>query len=129
MLGEVIRRSKTPDGMDIVLWESDFDLADNYSIMCYPVAQNTGSYGWVRRGETFCLTLDRFNRNAIETFFNLEKGKVKIRELWKYFWYPDRDAFYLGMINHEKFTPEEWEKWQSGNYTGWETEVETEVKS
>lgn len=69
----VLDRNKTPDGIDIVLW--DFDYGTHfYSIMAYPIAEHTdydNPFG-VIRGKRLCLEIE---------FKNLEEAEQSFKEL------------------------------------------------
>lgn len=60
---KVLERAKTPDGIDIQLEDWSDGNTEEYldlyglDIGAYPVAKNTGKWGWVRGGETFRLTI------------------------------------------------------------------------
>lgn len=76
MLGKPVRRGKTPDGMDLVLWDHDND--DGYTLMTYPVAKRSSenSFG-PQKGKVFCCPLIA----GVKEFLRLEKGETDLYRL------------------------------------------------
>ena len=110
MLGRPIGRARTPDpdkGFDIVLWNHQDD--PGYTIMCYPTS--VWWYGFVDRGEKFCLPLD-VGVVGREVFEQLKNGEVSLIDLWGYFSDPFKHGFLLGWLNSALPTEENYRTWK-----------------
>ena len=99
---KIIKETKTPNGIDIQLedWQDR-----GLQIGAYPIAKNTGKYGWIKRGETFRLTISSnkymnyTDDNVKSDFEALESGAKTLEDLAKHFWNGKKDMFYLGMVS------------------------------
>ena len=106
---KVIERATMPDGTKILLKDlSAFnteDLPDLYglTISVYPVAKNTGKYGWIRSGEKFLISISQnkytgySNDDVRADFEALKSGEKKLEDLAAHFWNGEKDMWYLGM--------------------------------
>lgn len=100
---EILEETTMPDGTEIELEL----LRGEYVIGVYPVAKNTGKYGWVRGGRRFRLTIaeNRYRNysaeNLKEDFESLKAGTKTLEDLSEYFWNGKKDMWYLGMIEKE----------------------------
>lgn len=62
---KVIERATMPDGAEIYLedWsdKNTEQFPDLYglTIVAYPIAKNTGKYGWIRSGESFRIHISQ----------------------------------------------------------------------
>lgn len=104
----IIKKGIMPNGTKIQLEEwSDSGLV----IGAYPVAKNSGSYGFVIAGRTFRLTIAESSftnylcEDVVADYDALVCGKKTLEDLAAHFWNGDKDKWYLGM-----FTPctDEW---------------------
>lgn len=105
---EIIKKAVMPDGTHIQLedWRADYpSVNENYTIGAYPICQNTVGY-WIRGGETFRLTISRFNTNddVKQIFENLTSGKITLADLRNYFWYTYKDEYRLGLISYAEYS-------------------------
>ena len=97
---EVIKRGKTPDGVDIQIenWNGSFDIG------AYPIAKNAKK-PWIDSGERFRLTLSGFNGDEVKWAFNgLVSGEIKLSELEDYYWNRTEDKWVLGLISYDEYT-------------------------
>ena len=106
---KIIERTIMPDGTKIQLedWSvfNTEDLPDLYglSISAYPIAKNTGKYGWIRSGETFRISISQnkyqnYSNDDVRADFEALKNGAKILEdLVAHFWNGEKDMWYLGM--------------------------------
>lgn len=106
---KIVERAIMPDGTKILLEDwSDKNperFTDLYglAIGAYPIAKNTGKYGWIRSGETFRLYIPQnkyagYSDNDVRTDFEaLKNGTKTLEDLSTHFWYGDKDMWYLGM--------------------------------
>lgn len=111
---KVIKESKMPNGIEIKIedWTKDYSCYDTLSIAAYPIAKNTGKWGWVRGGEKFRLGLSRnfeSNDQVYTVFKQLENGEVKLEELHNHYGNCGKDKYYMGLINC--FSPEYNPEW------------------
>lgn len=110
---KILEKAKMNDGTVILLedWhekntEKYPDLY-GYMIGTYPVAKNTGRWGWVKTGETFRLSIGRneyagyTDEMVLEDFESLKSGTKSLEDLQMHFSNGDKDRFYLGLISKE----------------------------
>ena len=70
---KIIERATIPDGTEILLedWsdKNTEQFPDLYglTIGAYPIAKNTGKYGWIRSGVPFHLSI---SQNKFQNYFN-----------------------------------------------------------
>jgi len=97
---EVIKRGKTPDGVDIQIedWNGRFDIG------AYPIAKNAKK-PWIDSGERFRLTLSGFNEDEAKWVFDkLVSGEMTLADLNGYFWNHTEDRWVLGLISYDEYT-------------------------
>jgi len=95
---EVIKRGKTPDGVDIQIedWNGRFDIG------AYPIAKNAKK-PWIDSGERFRLTLSGFNEDEVGAVFDkLVSGEITLVDLRRYLTYQ-----YFEMLIADTKTDEE----------------------
>ena len=106
---KIIERATMPDGTEILLedWsdKNTEQFPDLYglTIGAYPIAKNTGKYGWIRSGKTFRLHIPQnkytgYSDNDVRTDFEaLKNGAKTLEDLAAHFWNGKKDMWYLGM--------------------------------
>ena len=106
---KIIERAIMPDGTKIFLedWSEknieEFTDLYGLTIAAYPMAKNTGKYGWVRSGETFCLSISQnkyqnySNDDVRADFEALKNGTKSLEDLSDHFWNGEKDMWCLGM--------------------------------
>lgn len=106
---KVIERAAMPDGTEILLedWtdKNTEKFTDLYGLMigAYPIAKNTGKYGWIRRGELFRISISQnkytgyYNDDVRADFEALKNGTKSLEDLAAHFWNKEKDMWYLGM--------------------------------
>ena len=100
---DIIRKATMPDGTPIQF--EKWDVMD-YVIGAYPKAKATGKYGFVRKNETFRLTMARFENleEAAGLFDGLRAGLLKLTDdvIQEHYWYPQKDRYYMGLAETEE---------------------------
>lgn len=106
---EIVERTKTPDGIEILLedWTdnntSEYPNLYGLVIAAYPVAKRSGKYKWVESGQKFRLHISMngysgyTNEDVKVDFESLKSGKKKLEDLASHFWNGKKDMWYLGM--------------------------------
>lgn len=106
---KIIERATMPDGTEIQLedWsdKNTEDFPDLYglTIGAYPIAKNTGKYGWVRSGESFRIHISQnkytgYSNDDVRADFEAIKGGTKtLEDLSEHFGNGKKDMWYLGM--------------------------------
>jgi hypothetical protein len=106
---KIIERSVTPNGIAIQLedWSegNSKEYPDIYglTIGAYPIAKNTGKWGWVQGGKKFRLSIslnkymNYMNDNVKADYAALKSGEKKLEDLAEHFWNREKDMWYLGM--------------------------------
>ena len=106
---KIIERAIMMDGTNILLedWsdKNTEQFPDLYglTIAAYPIAKNTGKYGWVCSGETFRISISQnkytgyFNEDVRADFEALKNGIKSLEDLAEHFWNGEKDMWYLGM--------------------------------
>ena len=106
---KIIERATMPDGTEILLedWTDKnterFTYLYGLMIVAYPIAKNTGKYGWIRSGDTFHLSIPQnkfqnyFNDDVRADFEALKNGTKTLEDLAAHFWNGEKDMWYLGM--------------------------------
>ena len=106
---KIIERATMPDGTEIQLedWsdKNTEQFPDLYglTIGTYPIAKNTGKYGWVRSGEPFRIHISQnkytgySNDDVRADFEALKNGTKSLEDLVAHFWNREKDMWYLGM--------------------------------
>lgn len=106
---KVIEHATMPDGTIILLedWsdKNTEQFPDLYGMQigAYPIAKNTGKYGWIRSGETFRISISQNNYQNYSNddvradFEALKSEKKKLEDLAAHFWDCEKDMWYLGM--------------------------------
>lgn len=101
------------DGTKIQLedWHSEntekYPDLHGYTIGAYPIAKNTSRSGWIRKGETFRLSIAQnkyrnyTDENVLSDYEALKNGDKTLTDLREYFWNTKKDEFYLGLIDTE----------------------------
>lgn len=92
---EILRKAAMPDGTAIQVEK----WTDGYAIGAYPVAKNTGKYGWVRKGDIFRLTI---KCDDPYMFAKLIKGEKTLEDFSDLYWNGKKDRFYMGMEDEEE---------------------------
>ena len=110
---KVIDKTAMADGTKVQLedWHEnntpDFPKLYGYTIGAYPVAKNTGKYGWGETGKPFRLTISRneyrgYTDDMVLTDYEaLKNGTKTLLDLREWFYCGKRDEFYLGLIDKE----------------------------
>lgn len=102
---KTIERATIPDGTEIQLedWSEDFPGVCGLTIGAYPIAKNTGKYGWIRSGESFRIHISQnkytgySNDDVRADFEALKNGTKALEDLSAHFWNREKDMWYLGM--------------------------------
>lgn len=106
---KIIERAIMPDGTNILLedWsdKNTEQFPDLYglTIGAYPIAKNTGKYGWIRSGEEFRLSISQnkytgySNYDVYADFEALKNGTKSLKDLTVHFNNREKDMWYLGM--------------------------------
>ena len=106
---KVIERATMPDGTEIQLedWldKNGEQFPDLYglTIAAYPIAKNTGKYGWIRSGESLRIHISQnkytgySNDNVRKDFEALKNGTKVLEDLAAHFYNGKKDMWYLGM--------------------------------
>lgn len=111
---KVIKESRMQNGIEIYIedWRENYPFYKTLSITAYPVAKNTGKWGWIRGGEKFRLGLSRnfeSDDQVYAIFEQLEKGEVKLEELYSHYCNGNKDKYYMGLI--DCYSPEYNPEW------------------
>ena len=106
---KVIEHATMPDGTEILLedWsdKNTEQFPDLYglTIAAYPIAKNTGKYGWIRSGETFRISISQnkyqnYSNDDVQADFEaLKNGTKSLEDLAVHFWNHKKDMWCLGM--------------------------------
>lgn len=106
---KVIEYATMPDGTEIQLEDWSDKNAEKfpelYGLMigAYPIAKNTGKYGWIRSGESFRIHISQnkytgySNDNVRKDFEALKNGTKVLEDLAAHFYNGKKDMWYLGM--------------------------------
>lgn len=106
---KVIERATMPDGTEIQLedWsdKNTKGFPDLYGLMigAYPIAKNTGKYGWIQSGEPYRISISEnkytscSNDDVRADFEALKNGTKTLEDLAEHFWNGEKDMWYLGM--------------------------------
>lgn len=106
---KVIERATMPDGTEIQLEDwldkniEQFPDLYGLTIAAYPIAKNTGKYGWIRSGESFRIHISQnkytgySNDNVRKDFEALKNGTKVLEDLAAHFYNGKKDMWYLGM--------------------------------
>lgn len=98
---QIIRKDTMPNGVKIQL--EDWGKA-GLAIGAYPVAMNSGKYGWVLQHRTFRLHIHEdasagyTNLDVTADYERLVSGEKKIEDLSAHFWNGEKDKWFLGMF-------------------------------
>lgn len=97
---QIIEKAKMPNGTEIQI---EYSGSLGWNIGAYPIAKATGKYNWVRRGETFRLTLTRFDdeEHCRRMFDALKNGEIELEHLAGFYWNGSKDAYYMGIVDKE----------------------------
>lgn len=106
---KVLECAVMPNGTEIQLEDWSGNNTPEYpnlyglQIGSYPIAKNTGKWGWVKSGQRFRLAI-AMNQNTGYTnddvkadFEALKSGKKNLEDLATHFWNGEKDMWYLGM--------------------------------
>lgn len=112
---KIIRKDTMPNGVAIQLedWSADYPGTLGLQIGAYPIAKNSGKYGFTHSGERFRLTIatNKFanynNADVTADYESLLNGEKSLEDLAPHFWYGDKDKWYLGMFKPDT---DEWYK-------------------
>lgn len=89
---KIIERATMPDGTEIQLedWsdKNTEQFPDLYGLTmsAYPIAKNTGKYGWIRSGESFRISISQnkytgyYNDDVRADFEALKNGTKSLKE-------------------------------------------------
>lgn len=102
---KVLENAVMPNGTEIILedWSEKYHDTLSLAIGAYPIAKNTGKYGWVKNNESFRISIHSNDyRNYTDDdvradFEALKNGEKKLEDLSEYFWNGEKDMWYLGM--------------------------------
>ena len=106
---KVIERATMPNGTEIQLedWteHNTEQFPDLYGLVigAYPIAKNTGKYGWIRSGESFRIHISQnkytgYSNDDVRADFKALKSGIKsLEDLAARFWNGEKDMWYLGM--------------------------------
>lgn len=97
---KIIRKDRTPNGTEIQLeaWERGLTIG------AYPIAVNSGKYGFVRANEAFRLHIQAneyknyTDEDVMADFQKLVTGEKTLQDLSEHFWNGEKDNWYLGMF-------------------------------
>ena len=111
---QIIDKTVMSDGTKIQLedWHSEnskeYPNLYGYTIGAYPIAKDTSRPVWIRKGETFRLSIVR---NEYEKYTDdmvladyeaLKNGTKSLADLREHFYNRDEDVFYLGLNDNLK---------------------------
>lgn len=99
----IVKKDTMPDGTKIQLedWRED-NLG--FIIGAYPIARNSGSYGFVIAGRTFRLSIatnkyaEYTNADVAADYEALVSGQKTLEDLAEHFWNGEKDKWYMGMF-------------------------------
>lgn len=106
---KIIERATMPNGTIILLedWsdKNTKEFPDLYGLIigAYPIAKNTGKYGWIRSGVPFRISIsqnkytDYYNDDVRADFEALKNGTKSLKDLAAHFNNREKDMWYLGM--------------------------------
>lgn len=106
---KIIERATMPNGTEIQLedWSENnteqFPDLYGLTIGVYPIAKNTGKYGWIRSGESFRIHISQnkyqnySNDDVRADFEALKNGTKSLEDLAAHFYNGKKDMWYLGM--------------------------------
>lgn len=106
---KTIERATMPNGTIILLedWsdKNTKEFPDLYglTIGAYPIAKNTGKYGWIRNDSPLRIHISQnqytgyFNNDVRADFEALKNGTKTLEDLAVHFWNGEKDMWYLGM--------------------------------
>lgn len=103
---KIIRKDTMPNGVKIQLedWSEKHPDGLGLIIGAYPIARNSGKYGWTLNGQTFRLSIAA-NKHANYTdadvtadYESLIAGEKTLEDLSAHFWNGDKDKWFLGMF-------------------------------
>ena len=106
---KVVDRCTLADGTEIQLeyWSEhnteEFPDLYGLTIVAYPIAKNTGKYGWIKGGERFRLGMSYnkycgyMNEDVKRDYERLKNGEITLLDLSDHFNNRDKDKWYLGM--------------------------------
>ena len=106
---KIIEHATMPDGTAILLedWsdENTEQFPDLYGLIigAYPIAKNTGKYGWIRSEVLFRLSISQnkyqnYSNDDVRADFEALKNGIKsLEDLAAHFWNGEKDMWYLGM--------------------------------
>ena len=100
---KIIRKATTPNGTPIQFEKWN---AEDYMIGAYPIAKATGKYGLVRKGESFRLSIGRFDNlsEAAGLFDELRTGLIHLTDevIQSHYWNRNKDRYYMGLAETEE---------------------------
>lgn len=103
---KIIRKDQMPNGVKIQLedWSEEYPNLFGLHIGAYPVAKNSGKYGFTVSGDRFRLTIatnkySGYNdEDVLADYESLISGQKALEDLAPHFWNGDEDKWYLGMF-------------------------------
>lgn len=107
---KIIRKDTMKNGTVIQLedWREDntpeFPDLHGLAIGAYPIAKNSGAYGFVRAGEPFRLHIatnvyaNYHCEDVLADYEALVSGQKSLEDLSAHFWNNTKDRWYMGMI-------------------------------
>ena len=118
---KIIRKDAMPNGVKIQLedWRKDHSDRFGLQIGAYPIAKNSGKYGFTLSGDRFRLTIaankydDYTDADVTADYESLVNGQKTLEDLSDHFWNGEKDKWYLGM-----FKPDTDEWWEASNRYG-----------
>ena len=111
---KVILTGKMPDETKIQIedWTENYpEIFTTYGIAAYPKAKASSKWGWVERGRTFRLDMNKDWNNqeeVLNTFGKLQRGEISLEELDNHYWNGDRDRYYMGFESVPREPSEDW---------------------
>lgn len=103
---KIIRKDTMPNGVKIQLedWSKEYPDLFGLQIGAYPIAKNSGKYGFTLSGDRFRLTIatntydDYTNADVTADYEALVNGQKSLEDLAAHFWNGEKDKWYLGMF-------------------------------
>lgn len=114
---EIIASTVMEDGTKIQLedWHmhgsQEYPSLYGYTIGAYPIAKNTGKYGWVRKGKTFRFSISRNEYRGItddvviQDWIKLYNGNAKLEDFVSHVT-EHKYLYYLGVAEYEDYWEE-----------------------
>lgn len=92
----VLQREKMPNGTTIQIEDWTEDYKNHWNVGAYPIAKEGDKYGWIKRKQTFRLTLNfDSKKQAEQAFSELLSGEKELIDYKNCFYNGSEDIYYL----------------------------------